>query len=176
MKVMSGYRCSLLFDGWVSGISLASRRFATAGLRLETLTEQLGRTVLLSRAFADFVESDFDLERIGEYPVRGFNDPIELFAYHGWMPIYRQVPSRPQGARTRQTATTSECRFPWLLVRDLNPRIWAERNLKHCEMTNVTLDYQMSRWNFIGNALGMRGFDNLVVVAVGKPNEKIYGD
>jgi adenylate cyclase len=43
----------------------------------------LGRTVLLSRAFADFVEGDFDLERVGEYPVRGFNDPIELFAYHG---------------------------------------------------------------------------------------------
>ena len=51
--------------------------------RLEALTKQLGRTVLLSRAFADFVKSDFDLERVGEYPVRGFNDPIELFAYHG---------------------------------------------------------------------------------------------
>ena len=51
--------------------------------RLETLTKQLGRTVLLSRAFADFVEGEFDLERVGEYPVRGFNDPIELFAYHG---------------------------------------------------------------------------------------------
>jgi adenylate cyclase len=51
--------------------------------RLETLTKQLGHTVLLSRAFADFVKSDFDLERVGEYPVRGFNDPIELFAYHG---------------------------------------------------------------------------------------------
>jgi adenylate cyclase len=51
--------------------------------RLETLTKQLGRTVLLSRAFADFTGSDFDLERIGEYPVRGFNAPIELFAYHG---------------------------------------------------------------------------------------------
>ena len=51
--------------------------------RLETLTKQLGRTVLLSRAFADFVASEFDLERVGEYPVRGFNDPIELFAYHG---------------------------------------------------------------------------------------------
>jgi adenylate cyclase len=50
--------------------------------RLETLTKQLGRTVLLSRAFGDFVESDFDLERVGEYPVRGFSDPIELFAYH----------------------------------------------------------------------------------------------
>ncbi len=51
--------------------------------RLETLTKELGRTVLLSRAFADLVESDFDLERVGEYPVRGFNDPIEVFAYHG---------------------------------------------------------------------------------------------
>jgi hypothetical protein len=35
------------------------------------------------RPFADFVESDFDLERVGEYPIRGFNDLIELFAYHG---------------------------------------------------------------------------------------------
>ena len=51
--------------------------------RLESLTKQLGRKVLVSRAFADFVEGDFDLERIGEYPVRGFNDPIELFAYNG---------------------------------------------------------------------------------------------
>ena len=51
--------------------------------RLEALTKQLGKTVLLSRAFADFVESDFDLERVGEYPVRGFSDPIELFAYRG---------------------------------------------------------------------------------------------
>ena len=51
--------------------------------RLETLTKQLGRMVLLSRVFADFVENEFDLERVGEYPVRGFNDPIELFAYHG---------------------------------------------------------------------------------------------
>ena len=51
--------------------------------RLETLTKQLGRKVLLSRAFADFVRRDFDLEHVGEHPVRGFNDPIEIFAYHG---------------------------------------------------------------------------------------------
>ena len=31
----------------------------------------------------DFVQSEFDLEHVGEYPVRGFSDPIELFAYHG---------------------------------------------------------------------------------------------
>jgi adenylate cyclase len=51
--------------------------------RLEALTKQLGKPVLLSSAFADLVKSDFDLERVGEYPVRGFNDPIELFAYQG---------------------------------------------------------------------------------------------
>jgi len=51
--------------------------------RLEALTKQLGKNVLLSHAFADLVKSDFDLERVGEHPVRGFNDPVELFAYHG---------------------------------------------------------------------------------------------
>ena len=51
--------------------------------RLESFTKQLGKPVLLSRAFADAVAGDFELERVGEYPVRGFNDPIELFAYHG---------------------------------------------------------------------------------------------
>ncbi len=51
--------------------------------RIETLTKQVGKPVLLSRAFADSVKGDFDLERVGEYPVRGFNDPIELFAYEG---------------------------------------------------------------------------------------------
>jgi adenylate cyclase len=51
--------------------------------RLEALTKQLGRPVLLSRAFADLVAGDFNLERVGEYPVRGFSDPIELFTYQG---------------------------------------------------------------------------------------------
>lgn len=51
--------------------------------RLEALTKEVGRKVLLSRSFADFVESDFGLERVGEYTVRGFKNPIELFAYHG---------------------------------------------------------------------------------------------
>jgi adenylate cyclase len=51
--------------------------------RIEALTKQVGKPVLLSRAFADVVKGEFDLDRVGEYPVRGFNDPIELFAYHG---------------------------------------------------------------------------------------------
>jgi hypothetical protein len=33
--------------------------------RLEALTKQLGKIVLLSRAFADLVGSDFELERVG---------------------------------------------------------------------------------------------------------------
>ncbi|WBL80218.1 adenylate/guanylate cyclase domain-containing protein [Bradyrhizobium xenonodulans] len=51
--------------------------------RLEALTKQLGRTVLLSRAFAELVEKQFELEHVGKHEVRGFSDPIELFAYHG---------------------------------------------------------------------------------------------
>lgn len=51
--------------------------------RLEALTKQLGKTVLLSHAFAGLVKSDFELEGVGEYPVRGFAEPVELFAYHG---------------------------------------------------------------------------------------------
>lgn len=51
--------------------------------RLEALTKQLGRTVLLSRDFAELVDREFDLERVGRHEVRGFSYPIELFAYHG---------------------------------------------------------------------------------------------
>jgi adenylate cyclase len=51
--------------------------------RLEALTKQLGKTVLLSHAFADLVKGDFELEHVGEFPVRGFNAPVELFAYQG---------------------------------------------------------------------------------------------
>ncbi|WGD50762.1 adenylate/guanylate cyclase domain-containing protein [Bradyrhizobium sp. CB1650] len=51
--------------------------------RLEALTKQLGKTVLLSRAFADLVKGNFELERVGEHEVRGFSEPIELFAYNG---------------------------------------------------------------------------------------------
>lgn len=50
--------------------------------RLETLTKQLGKPVLLSRAFADLVAGEFELEHVGEHSVRGFAEPIELFAFH----------------------------------------------------------------------------------------------
>lgn len=51
--------------------------------RLEALTKQLGRTVLLSRDFAELVEKQFELEHVGKHEVRGFSDPIELFAFQG---------------------------------------------------------------------------------------------
>src|SRR4029077_15088130 len=51
--------------------------------RLEALTKQVGKNVILSQAFADLVKGDFELERVGEFPVRGFNEPVELFAFHG---------------------------------------------------------------------------------------------
>ncbi|CCD97595.1 adenylate/guanylate cyclase domain-containing protein [Bradyrhizobium sp. STM 3809] len=51
--------------------------------RMEALTKQVGRPVLMSRAFAELVEGPFALERVGEFPVRGFSDPIELFAFEG---------------------------------------------------------------------------------------------
>jgi len=57
------------------GVNMASR--------LEAMTKQLGKTVLLSSAFADLIGNEFELERVGEHAVRGFNDPIELFAYNG---------------------------------------------------------------------------------------------
>ncbi|WP_025031984.1 adenylate/guanylate cyclase domain-containing protein [Bradyrhizobium sp. DOA9] len=49
--------------------------------RLETLTKTLGRNVLLSRDFAELVEKEFALEHVGRHEVRGFNAPIELYAY-----------------------------------------------------------------------------------------------
>ena len=51
--------------------------------RLEALTKTIGRKVLLSRDFAELVEKEFALEHVGQHEVRGFSDPIELFAYPG---------------------------------------------------------------------------------------------
>jgi adenylate cyclase len=51
--------------------------------RLEALTKQIGRPVLLSRDFAELVTPEFELERVGQHAVRGFSEPIELFAFHG---------------------------------------------------------------------------------------------
>jgi hypothetical protein len=67
----------------------------------KALTKQLGRTVLLFRAFADFGESDFDLEHVGEYPVRGFNDPPSCLRIAAEGDLSSDTGPR-QVARTRQ--------------------------------------------------------------------------
>jgi adenylate cyclase len=51
--------------------------------RLEALTKQVGKRVLLSRQFAELVQPQFALEHVGRYDVRGFSEPIELFAFDG---------------------------------------------------------------------------------------------
>ncbi|WP_448041382.1 adenylate/guanylate cyclase domain-containing protein [Bradyrhizobium liaoningense] len=51
--------------------------------RLEALTKTIGKKVLLSRAFAELVEKEFALEHVGQHAVRGFSEPIDLFAYPG---------------------------------------------------------------------------------------------
>ena len=51
--------------------------------RLEALTKQIGKPVLLSRDFAELVMPEFELERVGQHAVRGFSEPIELFAFNG---------------------------------------------------------------------------------------------
>jgi len=51
--------------------------------RLEALTKQVGKPVLLSRDFAELVDREFKLEHVGQHAVRGFSEPIELFAFHG---------------------------------------------------------------------------------------------
>lgn len=49
--------------------------------RLEALTKTIGKKVLLSRAFAELVQKEFALEHVGQHAVRGFSEPIDLFAY-----------------------------------------------------------------------------------------------
>ncbi|KYG98014.1 adenylate/guanylate cyclase domain-containing protein [Bradyrhizobium sp. DOA1] len=49
--------------------------------RLEALTKTIGKKVLLSRDFAELVEKEFALDHVGRHEVRGFSEPIELFAY-----------------------------------------------------------------------------------------------
>ncbi|MGF6175398.1 adenylate/guanylate cyclase domain-containing protein [Ensifer sp. 4252] len=48
--------------------------------RLESLTKEIGRSVLVSGAFADEARCYTGLERMGLFPLRGLGEPIEVFA------------------------------------------------------------------------------------------------
>ncbi len=51
--------------------------------RLEGLTKEIKRPVLLSKAFAEMAGCESHLEKLGSYPIRGLGEPIEVFAYSG---------------------------------------------------------------------------------------------
>jgi adenylate cyclase len=48
--------------------------------RLEALTKEIKRPVLLSKAFADLAGFDQEVERVGSYLLRGLEEPVEVFA------------------------------------------------------------------------------------------------
>ncbi|MDK1385499.1 adenylate/guanylate cyclase domain-containing protein [Sinorhizobium sp. 8-89] len=51
--------------------------------RLESLTKVIKRPVLLSRAFVEMAKCQGELENLGSYPVRGLDEPIDVFAFSG---------------------------------------------------------------------------------------------
>jgi len=51
--------------------------------RLESLTKELKRPVLLSRAFVEKAGCAAQLEQLGFYPLRGLEEPIEIFSFSG---------------------------------------------------------------------------------------------
>ncbi|WP_104667423.1 adenylate/guanylate cyclase domain-containing protein [Ensifer adhaerens] len=51
--------------------------------RLESLTKETKRPVLLSRAFVELAGCASSMEHLGAYPVRGIGEPIEVFAFSG---------------------------------------------------------------------------------------------
>jgi adenylate cyclase len=51
--------------------------------RLETLTKQVKRPVLLSKTFVDLAGCAANLENLGSYILRGLDEPIDVFAFSG---------------------------------------------------------------------------------------------
>lgn len=51
--------------------------------RLESLTKETKRPVLLSRAFVELAGCAASMEHLGSYPVRGIGEPIDVFAFSG---------------------------------------------------------------------------------------------
>ncbi|MBN9032688.1 MAG: adenylate/guanylate cyclase domain-containing protein [Rhizobiales bacterium] len=49
--------------------------------RLEALTKELGRPILLSGAFVDMADCRDRVEWLGSHPLRGLGEPVDVFAY-----------------------------------------------------------------------------------------------
>ena len=49
--------------------------------RLESLTKELKRPVLLSRAFVEAAGCQTELENLGLHALRGLGEPIDVFAF-----------------------------------------------------------------------------------------------
>ncbi|TCU22407.1 adenylate cyclase [Rhizobium azibense] len=49
--------------------------------RLETLTKDIKRPVLLSKAFVEMAGCENDLESLGSYPLRGLDEPVDVYAF-----------------------------------------------------------------------------------------------
>ena len=48
--------------------------------RLETLTKEVKRPVLLSRAFVELGCAE-DMDSLGTFPLRGLGEPVDVFAF-----------------------------------------------------------------------------------------------
>jgi adenylate cyclase len=48
--------------------------------RLESLTKEVKRSVLFSKAFVEMAGCESKLEDLGSYPLRGLDEPVTVFA------------------------------------------------------------------------------------------------
>ncbi|MFC5756035.1 adenylate/guanylate cyclase domain-containing protein [Rhizobium sp. GCM10022189] len=49
--------------------------------RLESLTKEVKRPVLLSRAFVEMASCDEEMDDLGTFPLRGLGEPVDVFAF-----------------------------------------------------------------------------------------------
>ena len=49
--------------------------------RLESLTKEVKRPVLLSKAFVDMAGCQRDMESLGSFPLKGLGEPVDVFAF-----------------------------------------------------------------------------------------------
>lgn len=49
--------------------------------RLEALTKEIKRPVLLSRAFVELAGCQKAMESLGSYPLRGLGEPVDVYAF-----------------------------------------------------------------------------------------------